>query len=235
MKGTAPPSRCQSRVNPTSDLGTPLCSRLWGYWEHPKQCKAHSSTQERLPPENNDGHEEPGSRKAFQAMALVKEAASMAAQALHRRSEATHTSMCSPRTWALTSKHRLNLGASGSSLQVLLSLIFSGIFWAARRAHGRAEAQPLFLVTSWRILFFSMCSIGCIGKIICLAWASVVGCSRQMVQYPSDCHLPALLLSQQTTRYIKVTNSVDCFVQIQFRSFSLAQRHEMVNGRFQNC
>ena len=81
MNGTAPPSRCQSRVNPTSGLGRSISSWLRGYREHPKWCKAYSSTQERLPEENDGGHEEPESRKAFQTMTLVREAASTAARA----------------------------------------------------------------------------------------------------------------------------------------------------------
>lgn len=176
-EGDCPPSRCQSRVNPTSGLGRSISSHLKGYWEHPKWCKAHGSAQERLPAENKDGHEEPESRKAFQAIALAREAFSTAAQALHRRSEATHTSTDSPGTRASAAKHRPTLGASGS-LSHASSAVSSSIFCAARRAHSRAEAHLLFFVTPWRRLFLSMCFIGCIGKIICLARTSAVGCLR---------------------------------------------------------
>lgn len=120
MKGL--PHQWQIRLNPNSGLGRSISSWLGGYWDHPKWCKTHSSTQESLSEENNDDHEEPESWKAFQAMALARVGAHRAAQALPWRSKASRISSCSPGSQAPTPKPRPALGATGRScaLQALL-------------------------------------------------------------------------------------------------------------------
>lgn len=141
-------------MNPTSGLETSISSRLQGYQEHPKCCKAHSCTQERLPAENYDGHEEPESRKAFQAMASAREAASTAARALHHLRPSVPPAIPQGHRHLHLSTHQpCMVQGAPCPVQALLSPLSCGIFCAARRAHGRAEAWPPIFVISWRLLF----------------------------------------------------------------------------------
>lgn len=166
-------------------------------------------------------------------MALAREATSTAAWALHWSSEATHTFPDSPGTWAPTSKHRPSLGASGISLphasSALSPLAFSMLqggamagqklgpyflsppvsFHVLYRMH-RQNHMPFPGISSW--IFKVNGAIPLRLLLACFA-ALLTGHSR---------------LLQSLTQWI-------CLVQIQFRSFSLVQRHEMMDWRFHNC